>query len=43
MPATLPADELHARRARARRLALWLGAVAALVFAGFIALNVVSR
>ena len=43
MPGALPMDDLSARRARARRTALWLGAIAATVFIGFIALNVVLK
>ena len=40
---SLPADELFLRRARARRTALWLGAIAATVFIGFIVVNVVLK
>ncbi|WP_284691297.1 hypothetical protein [Agrilutibacter solisilvae] len=40
---TLPPQEIDARRKRARRLALWIGVAAALVYVGFIALVGLSK
>ena len=40
---TVPQDEIDARRKRARRLALWIGVVAVLVYVGFIALVGLSK
>ena len=39
----LPAADPALRRARARRTALWLGAIAASVFVGFLVLNMVLK
>ena len=39
----LPPHELEVRRKRARRLALWIGGVAVLVYVGFIALVGLSK
>ena len=40
---TLPPHEIDARRKRARRLALWIGGVAVLVYLGFIAMVGLSK
>jgi hypothetical protein len=40
---TLPPHEIDARRKRARRLALWIGVAAVLVYVGFIAMVGLSK
>ena len=42
-PTQLPQNEVDARRKRARRTALWVAVIAALVYAGFIALVGLSK